>query len=92
MTELDVGDDAWILFWREFPLPGQPKNGTWDKVLGTVVSVAKSGKVCAEVYNQGVALGDAASPNSNLRFVPPDRVFRTSDECAEAARTRPAPV
>lgn len=91
-TQYDVGDTVWLLFWRAFPMPGQPNNGTWDTVSASVIGVGRSGRVCVEVYNQGVATSDAASPTSTLRYVPADRVFPSSTLAAEAARTRPAPV
>ena len=84
---LDVGDWVWVVYWRPWPMGGDKFNGSWESAQTRVVALARSGLVCHEVSNSGVAPDDASQPESFLRWTVPNRIFRTSDAAQEARRT-----
>lgn len=88
--ELECGEDAFVVYWQPFPLPDDAGNGTWNTLPVRVVGCGKL--VCFETPNVGLAFGEPVTPNSPLRWSPPDRVFRTHDEAEALARSLPRPA
>lgn len=85
----DVGDVAFVTYWRPFALPGNPGNGTWEVSQVQVVSCGKM--ICVEVASEGVLQGE--SPHrSLLRFVDPSRVFPDQETAQAVARSSQPPA
>lgn len=88
---LDCGDWAWVVYWRSFPLGGNDKNGTWETGVTRIIHVGVNGVVAHEVTNRSTAADDGSYNESFTRWTPADKIFRTRDEAASAARDLPAP-
>lgn len=87
---LESGDWVWTVYWCEFALPGNPKNGSWQSTFSRVVTPGKL--ICHEVSNPSDAAQEGSGSGSLLRWCSPERVFRTRDGAVEACRTLPAPT
>ncbi len=86
---LDTGDLIHVVYWRPIPMPGNPKNGEWDVLTATVIQ-AGAKRVCCELHVVSMPhwCGSdwEAVPGSMLRFVQPERAFRTDAEAKNAAK------
>ena len=87
----DVGDEVWAVYWRAFPMGGNPNNGSWEVAAGRVVALSKAGVVCHEVANAGVCATDGGYAGTLLRWTPAGRIHQTFDAARDACRGRPAP-
>lgn len=94
----DVGDDVWVVFWREFRMPDQSDRGNWDSLPAQVISRSADGtRVCVQVGpNTPSTLcnsdGRESPPGSLLRFPDPADLYADRESATEAAKSRPKPL
>lgn len=94
IPELDCGDVVYVVFWRPFEMSDDPGHGFWEYIDARFVSMRRDGtRVCVEISNPSMfGIGDEAYVvGSSLRFVPGDKVFRSSDEAQKVAGQLPRP-
>ncbi len=88
----DTGDVAFVVYWHPFPMPDDPKAGSWSVMVGMIVAVGRL--VCFETSNptspHGGSIDPVTLPSPN-RWTTPDRLFASQEEAETAARALPRP-